>query len=255
MISVLDIYNFIDSISPFESQMDFDNSGLLVGNFESNISKVLVSLDITKEVISECKEIGANLIISHHPVIFHPIRNLYSDDVPYILVKNQISAICAHTNLDLSPIGVNFCLFNSLKLKNKTPLSYYKDKYDFGYYGILENEMSCSEFASFVKKSLKCERIRFTQISDKIKTVAICSGASGSLVYEACKNKCDAFVTGEIKHSDILFANEHKISIFDVGHFKSENVVIPYLKDILQNKFPTIKFYESFVLTDKIQFL
>ena len=253
-MKVLDIYNFIDSIAPFDSQMDFDNSGMLVGNFDSNVNKVLISLDVTKEVIYECKKINSNLIISHHPVIFHPIKKLYHEDIPYILSQNQISVICAHTNMDLSPIGVNFCLFNSLGLKDKSPLSFYKE-YELGYCGFLENEMSSLEFASFVKQSLKCDNLRFTQISNKIKKVAVCSGAGGSLINEVYSKKCDAFVTGEIKHSDIVFANEHNISIFDVGHFKSENLIVSHLKNILQKEFSTIQFFESSVFTDKIQFL
>ena len=253
-MKILDIYNFIDNIAPFDSQMDFDNSGMLVGDFNSNIDKVLISLDVTKEVVSECRKINSNLIISHHPVIFHPIKKLYCDDIPYILSKNQISVICAHTNMDLSPIGVNFCLFNALGLKDKSPLSFYKE-YELGYCGFLENEMSSLEFALFVKKTFKCDNLRFTKISDKIRKVAVASGAGGSLINEVYSKKCDAFVTGEIKHSDILFANEHNISIFDIGHFKSENLIVNHLKNILQKQFSTLQFFESSVFTDKIQFL
>lgn len=253
-MKVLDIYNFIDSIAPFKSQMDFDNSGMLIGDFGSNVDKALTSLDVTKEVISECKKINASLIISHHPVIFHPIKKLYKDDIPYILAQHEISVICAHTNLDLSPIGVNFCLFNALELKDRSQLSFYKE-YELGYCGFLENEVSSLDFAFYVKKNLKCDNLRFTQVSDKIRKVAVSSGAGGNLIREAYEKQCNAFVTGEIKHSDILFANEHNISIFDVGHFKSENLIINHLKNILQKQFSTVQFFESSVFSDKIQFL
>ena len=234
--------------------MDFDNSGLLVGDFSQKVKKSLICLDITKDVINESLNIGADLIISHHPVIFHPIRCLLSDSIPYLLAKNEISAICAHTNLDLSPIGVNYFLFEKLKLKNKSALSSCNG-YDFGYCGFTEREMSSKEFAQFVKINLECKSVRFTNISNRINKVAVCSGAGGNLILDVKKQNCDAFVTGEIKHSDILFANDNGISIFDVGHFKSENIVVPHLKKILQEKFGMIEFVESNSCSDKIQFI
>lgn len=254
MTSVRDIYDFIDKIAPFDSQMDFDNSGMLVGNFDKGVKKCLICLDITKNVVDECKKINAELIVSHHPVIFHPIRNLYYDSIPYILARNDISAICAHTNLDVSKHGVNYCLFKILGLKDKGPLSFFKT-YELGYCGFLENEISSIEFAKFVKERLNCSCVRFTNISEKIKKIAVCSGAGGSLISEACKKKCNALVTGEIKHSDILFANDNGVSIFDVGHFKSENVVIPHFVEILQKEFPVVEFVESYCCSDEIEFV
>lgn len=258
LIKVLDIYNFIDKVAPFESQMDFDNSGLLIGDFDKKINKVLLTLDITSEVVHEAVELNINLIISHHPVIFKPIKKISFDSVCYLLAKNNICAICVHTNLDLSEIGTNFCLFEKLNLKNKESLSLYKKNnkdYVLGYTGKLESEMDSKEFAFFVKRKLDCSGIRFTDANKKIKKVAVSSGAGGNLIFEAFNKNCDAFLTGEIKHSDILFANEHKISIFDVGHFKSENIVISHLKNVLQKEFFMVEFVESRSSFDKIKFL
>ena len=258
LTKVLDIYNFIDKIAPFESQMDFDNSGLLIGNFNQKINKILLCLDITREVIDEAIKLNINLIISHHPVIFKSIRRISFDYVCYLLIKNNICAICAHTNLDLSEIGTNFCLFEKLSLKNKKSLSFYEKNnknYVLGYTGELESEINSRDFAIFVKKKLECLGVRFTDISKKIKKVAVSSGAGGNLISEAFNKKCDAFLTGEIKHSDILFANEHGISIFDVGHFKSENLVISHLRNILQKEFSMLEFVESRVFSDKIEFI
>ena len=254
MVTVLDIYKFIDSIAPFDTQVNFDNSGLLVGNFNGNVKKVLVCLDITKDVVYEAKGLGTNLIVSHHPVIFHPMKSLYSDTVPYLLAQNNINAICAHTNLDIAHGGVNDCLFDSIGLKNPCVLSFV-DEHPLGLIGSLENQMSCPEFAKLLKSRLNCKFVQFTNISRKIKTVAVCSGAGGNLVSDAYKQNCDALVTGEIKHSDIIFANNHEISIFNVGHFKSENVIIPKLKKYLQQKFDMIEFVESECCDDKIDFI
>ena len=254
MVNVSDIYEFIDSIAPFDTQMDFDNSGFLVGNPNDIVKKVLVCLDITKDVVYEAKELGANLIISHHPVIFHHMKNLYFDTIPYLLVQNNINAICAHTNLDIAHGGVNDCLFDSIGLKNPCALSLINE-YPLGLIGSLETQISCSEFAKLLKSKLDCKFVQFTNISKKIKIVAVCSGAGGNLVSEAYKKNCDALVTGEIKHSDIIFANDHEISIFNVGHFKSENIIIPKLKNYLQKKFDMIEFVESECCDDKIDFI
>lgn len=127
---VKDIYDFLDSIAPFKTAMDFDNCGLLVGNMCENVNKVLLSLDITTEVVNEAESMGVNLIISHHPVIFNPLKKLLSDCVPYILAKKGISAMCAHTNLDMADdCGVNACLARAVGLKNTQPLSVYSEDF------------------------------------------------------------------------------------------------------------------------------
>lgn len=127
---VKDIYNFLDRIAPFKTAMDFDNCGLLVGNMVEGVKKVLLSLDITKEVVSEAEDVGANLIISHHPVIFNPIKRLHSSSIPYLLVRKNINAICAHTNLDMADgCGVNACLARLLGLKDIEPLSVHNETF------------------------------------------------------------------------------------------------------------------------------
>ena len=121
--TVKNIYDFIDSIAPFETQCEWDNSGLLVGDSCREVSKIGVVLDITTEAIKYAAENGINLIVSHHPVIFRGIKTVTADDPTYMLIKNGISAICAHTSLDIAKGGVNDALADTLGFKNAEPLS------------------------------------------------------------------------------------------------------------------------------------
>ena len=124
MTVVKDIYDFIDKIAPFDTKMDFDNVGILIGDKNALVKKCIVTLDISSKVIDEAIQKDANLIVSHHPIIFNPLKNLMCDSLPYLLVANNINVICAHTNLDIADkVGVNICLGNILKLKNIKPLS------------------------------------------------------------------------------------------------------------------------------------
>lgn len=258
MIKVLDIFNFIDSFAPFDTAMDFDNVGVLVGSMDAEVKKCLVALDVTEEVINEAKNNGVNLIISHHPVIFNAIKRLDLDMIPSKLIKNEISVLCAHTNLDVASIGVNTCLAERLSLQNLQPLSSYLSKFGvlpMGLVGELENACECNEFAEIVKTSLNCQGIRYTDINKRIKKVAICSGAGGDLIDDAIRQKVDAFVTGEIKHHEILTAVKNKVCVYDAGHFKTEDIVVLPLVKKLSKEFTEVEFIKSQKCTDRIKYM
>lgn len=251
MKRIKDIINFTESFAPLESAMDFDNVGLLVGSEETEVKKAVVALDITKEVIEEAVENEAQLIISHHPVIFDALKSIPENSVVYSLIRNNLSALCLHTNLDLSPeFGVNTCLAEAAGVKN--------GKFVEGeclYIGELESEITNREFAERVKNALKCEGLRYTLPDKKVKKTAICSGSGGDLVPLAKSMGADVLLTGEIKHHDILNANMLGIAVIDAGHFKTEDIVITPLTDKLNKKFPDVEFIRSEKCTDGIKFL
>ena len=119
MARIRDIYDIIDAVAPFSTALDFDNAGLLVGDGNTIVTRALLALDITPAVVAEAASMNANLILSHHPVIFHPLKSLGPQDVPYQLASRGIAALCCHTNLDLSPVcGVNVALGSKLGLRN-----------------------------------------------------------------------------------------------------------------------------------------
>ena len=258
MALVSDIYAFINEIAPFDTAMDFDNVGILVGDSNQNVEKILVALDITNEVVNEAKFAGAQLIVSHHPVIFNGVKSIESNCAVYNMIQNGITAICAHTNLDSAANGVNKCLADALKLKNLKPLSFYEAKGQkcvLGLIGVLNTEMNAKDFAVLVKNALNCNGVRYTAAEGAIKTVAVCSGSGGDLINNAVALGADAYVTGEIKHHEILIANEKNICIVDTGHFKSEDVVVEPLVNLIKTKFEDVQVFKSKKCTDHIKYI
>ncbi len=248
---IKDIIEFTESFAPLSSAMDFDNVGLLVGNENSEVKKAVVALDITDDVIDEALENEAQLIISHHPVIFDALKNIPENSIVYRLINNNLSALCLHTNLDLSPeFGVNTCLAEAVGVKNASFV-----EGECLYIGELENTTTNKAFAERVKTALNCEGLRYTLPQKSVKKVAICSGSGGDLAALAKANGADVLLTGEIKHHDILNANKLGIAIIDAGHFKTEDIVITPFTEKLKKEFSDIEFIRSEKCTDGINYL
>ncbi len=249
MTTIRNIYDYINSVAPFDAQEDWDNSGLLVGDMEKTVSKVLLSLDITHEVVNEAKNKGCELILSHHPVIFSPLTHIDTHSVVYSLIKSDISALCAHTNLDKADnIGVNVCLAKSLELCD---IKLYPD--EFLVIGKLSKSMNSDEFAKYVKDKLCANGVKYTNSSD-IRTVAVSSGGGGDAVYLKDKFGFDALVTGELKHHLFLYAKERDLCAVEAGHFETEDVVITPLLKVLSETFKDVQFEKSQTLCKFTEF-
>ena len=150
MKTINDILNFFEEFAPCATQMSFDNAGLIVGDKCTAVSRVLVALDITEDVVNEAESLGCELIISHHPVIFAPIKRLSPSSVPYMLAQKGISAVCMHTNLDLGEkFGVNICLADALGVKNPV----LSELGECMFTGELESETDIHDFAKLAKKN------------------------------------------------------------------------------------------------------
>ena len=244
MATVKDIYNYIDSFAPFEKSMEFDNTGILIGDENCEVKTVLVALDITGKVIDEALALNAQLIVTHHPVIFGGMKSVTADTMQYKLIKSGISVISAHTNLDLaSPFGVNTVFAEALELDDY----YFQNDKDPIVIGKLKNEMTSDSFADFVKAKLNCTHTRTNAktMSKKVKTVAVGGGTCGEYVGLVASLGIDAFVTGEMKHHEFLYADEHNLLAFDVGHFYSENIVVKPLAKKLSDYFTDVEFVAS----------
>ena len=233
-----DIIEFAQQIAPLESAEEWDNVGLLVGSPDAEIDRVLLALDITPAVVREAHRIGARLIVSHHPVIFSPLSALRPDSAEYLLAKYDIAALCLHTNLDRAEDGVNTALGAALGLKNTV---LYPE--NFILVGEPAQPFSAEDFAAFIKEKLNAPSVRFT--AGKVSRVAVSSGGGGDGVQLYETYGFDAFVTGELKHHQYLFAAQHQIAAFDAGHFSTEDVVIAPLKAHFAEKFPCVEFIVS----------
>lgn len=246
MTTVGEIYRFIDSFAPFRTAMDFDNPGLLVGGEDAGVAKAVLSLDITPDVVREAAGLGAQLVVSHHPVIFHPLKALRPGSAAYLLAGHSIAAICAHTNLDMAPGGVNDCLAGRLLLKNVRAL---RKNAAWGLAealcGETDREYSPREFAAFVKRALGCEGVRYTDGKRKITRAGLCSGGGAEYLFDAAGTGCQAFVTGECKHNLLLDAENLGLTLVAAGHFETEDIVIPALAEKLAERFPEVEFVRS----------
>lgn len=244
------LYDYIDKIAPFDTAMDFDNCGLLVGSRDDEFTKALLALDVTDSVIDEAEAIGADLIITHHPIIFNPVKRINSNSTIYKLVKSGIYCLAAHTNLDIADGGVNTALAEAIGLENVVSTDT-----QFMFTGNYPQPLTVHEFAAKVRDSLGCKGVRFTDIAKSIKTVAVSSGAGGSSVYAAAALGADAFVTGEIKHHEIMDSVKLNIAVVDAGHYKTEDIVFNSLIEKLQNEFPDTEFIKSKSFTDTINYI
>ena len=252
MTTIRDILDCFETFAPAETAMAFDNVGLLVGDGNAAISRALLALDITAPVVREAAQKHCGLIISHHPVIFQPLKHLSAQSVPYLLAQHGIAAVCMHTNLDLSDIfGVNTCLAGALGVSDLRK----SDKGECLFIGTLSAPVAMRDFATHAKAALDCRGVRFTCVKPTVQTVAVSSGSGGSEIFAAAAEHADVLVTGEIKHHELLASRELGVNILDAGHFKSENPVIPPLYEKLSAAFPDVAFFVSECCDDGVNYL
>lgn len=231
MAKVKDFYGYLNSIAPFETQEDWDNSGMLVGDMDAEVKKVAVVLDITHEEIKKAKAIGADLIISHHPVIFNPIKSVTRGSVPYELVASSINALCCHTPLDIAGGGTNDSLAELLGIevtRTEDPILRL---------GTVE-PTTAENLAGKIAKTLNT-KVRYADAGRKIEKIAICTGAGCSLIEAA--GEIDAFITGDASHHNFLDCIQAGITLIAAGHYETEIVVVPVLVKKLQAQFPDIE--------------
>lgn len=241
MATVADILAFLDTLAPRSLKMDWDNCGMLCGRPGREVHRILVALDPFDTVIDEAIRVKADLLVTHHPLIFRNGLMAVNEDTEagrcvLKLVENSIAAINAHTNLDIAPGGINDVLAQTLGLNGIEII---------GEEGLLRRgtvpAQPLPQFLAHVKQALGCDGLRYVEVGRPVATVAVGGGACADEMQEALAAGCDTFVTSDVKYNQFRTAFQLGLNLIDAGHFHTENPAMPVLRDRLQAAFPEIE--------------
>lgn len=263
MTKVLDIGNEIEKVAPKFLKEDYDNVGLMVGDEEKEVEKVLLALDCTKEVIEEAVELNAQLIISHHPLLFKKPKSITAGDLQgdkiIKLIQKDIALYSCHTNLDSTKDGINDILvsilgYNSYKIIEPTE---FKNCPGAGTGRLIkfEEEISLDEIIQNVKNKLNIKSMRVVRGNNKIKTLAIINGSGGDYFYKAKSLGAECIISGDITYHFASDFKEMGISIIDAGHFSTEFIAFINSLEFLKVKFKDIEFVQSNRCNDPFEFV
>lgn len=257
MPTVREIEQALFELAPREGAMDWDNVGHLLGDPDSEVSRVLVALDITEDVADEAISHGCELIVAHHPVMncrWLPVQSVRSDTpqghLLLKLLRNGVSAICMHTNLDVAWGGVNDILAEKLKLVDPGPLC----DNGLGRVGRLEEPMDLADFVRFVSRSLGCNGVRYAGAGKPVCRVAVGGGACGDFEDDAIRAGCDTFVTADLSYHQFLDAKGKGINLIDAGHFPTEDPVCEKLVQYVSDRFQELVVTKSTSHREVIQY-
>ena len=250
MTTVGDILNFVETLAPPTLKMDWDNVGLLCGSRSTPVSKVLVALDPFPHVCNEAARWGAELIVTHHPLIFQPAKAVTDETsigrALLQLCSAGISAINAHTNLDCAQGGVNDVLAEMLGLSDIHIIPHPGSDSGLLRWGYT-TQQPLRDFLSHVKRTLGCEGLRYVEGTKPVHKVAVGGGSCADGMLDALDAGCDTFVTADIKYNQFWDAHDLGLNLIDAGHFCTENPVVSVLAEKIAAQFPeiTVKISES----------
>lgn len=237
----------LEQFAPLCLQDGFDNAGWQLGlTADAEASGVLLCLDVTEPVITEAIALGCNLIVSHHPLLFHPLKRITADDyIGRCLLKATragIALYAAHTNLDNAPGGVNARMAEQLDLRDTAPLLP-KQGYPgagSGLIGLLPHPMPATDFIQWVKERFRVACVRHNNWQGTcVNRLALCGGAGAFLIPNAIEAGADAFLTGEIGYHR-FFGQEERMLLLEIGHYESEQFTVDILAKLLRNAAPAL---------------
>lgn len=249
-MKISNITDLLEEFAPLSTQLEWDNSGRQVGDFDQQATAALLTFDVTLQSIETALARGANLIISHHPLLFSGLKSITGATVTEQIVmralQNNIAIYACHTNIDCALRGVSWAMAQRLNLQNAEPLC----DNGLGYIGTLTAPMSLDEFAGFVKKQYSIPFVKVnTNAPQQISRVAVMGGSGSDEIKIAIEACADAMVTGDAKYHDFQRVS-NLMALVDVGHYESEIDIVEIFLDIIQKK------YATFVLhTEKLSFV
>lgn len=250
-MKIRDIAAAIEEFAPLGLQESYDNAGLVVGRADTEVHKLLLAVDVTEEVIEEAVAEGCDLIVTHHPVIFHPLKRLnsasYTERCVEQAIRHGIALYAAHTNLDSAPEGMSWRVGHMLSLGAMRVLkpSAAGGGAGFGVVGELSQAQPSRGFMRQVMERFGVGALRHGDVvCDEVRRVAVCTGAGGSLIDEALAAGADIYLTSDLRYNDFM-RHEGRMILADMGHFESEYCAIDILFDILSKKLPIFAIRKS----------
>ena len=261
MATVKDIFEFIGTVAPAYMKESWDNVGLNCGRMDKEVKTLLVALDPFEGVCKEAWQVGADLLVTHHALLWNP--GFITDETQQgkntlFLIERGIPCINAHTNLDLAPGGVNDTLAQVLGLENVKVVNPVGTDAEGNEYGLLRQgtveEQPLENFLLHVKDALGCEGLRYADGGKPVHKVCVGGGACGSELMDAYKAGCDTFVTADVKYNQFWDARDLGMTIIDAGHFYTENPVCAVLAEKIAKAFPEIKVILSETHSDCMKF-
>lgn len=261
-MKIREVVDALERFAPLPLQEDFDNAGLQVGLTEAEVSGALLCLDVTEKVVDEAVALGCNLIVSHHPLIFHALKRISdATDVQRTVTKSiqhGVTVVSMHTNMDNARGGVNFKMAEKMGL---TDCRFFAEKEvdgiecGSGVIGTLSEPLAADDFIVMLKRAFDVECVQCNQLLRRpIKTVALCGGAGSFLLNDAIKLGADAFVTGEMHYHE-FFGHEQEAQIAVIGHYQSEQYTNEIFKSIITEACPGVKTYLTRMNTNPIIYL
>lgn len=225
-MTVTGLYNFFNSRIPSELSEDWDNDGAMLISSDKEVRRILICLDVTPEAAKEAVDGGYDLILTHHPMIFKPIKGITNPKF-LSLIKADVSVFSFHTRLDTLEGGVNDALASLLGLEGIEPFE------EMGRVGELKEEMSVEGFASFVKNTLGCDRLNYVKGNTKVRRVSLLGGG-GKDFWPAASRCSDAYITGEMSYNTLLDAHEEGFTVVEAGHYFTEFPVCKALEALVK---------------------
>ena len=257
MPTVREIEQALFELAPGEAAMEWDNVGHLLGDPDQAVERVLVALDITEGVADEAIASGCQLVVAHHPVMncrWTPMQNIRDDTFQghlfLKLLRNNVSAICMHTNLDIAWGGVNDALAQRLELVDPGPLC----ENGLGRVGEYPESVALADYVRFVCQALGCNGLRYADAGKPVRRVAVGGGACGEFEDDAIRAGCDTFVTADLSYHQFLDAAGKGINLIDAGHFPTEDPVCEKVITYLTDRFPELAVSKSASHKEVIQY-
>lgn len=249
-VKIKEIIAALERIAPLPLQESYDNAGLQCGLTETEASGALLCLDVTEAVLQETVDLGCNLVVSHHPLLFHGLKQVSDATLVErclrMAIQNDICIYAAHTNLDNAEDGVNYKIAEKLGLIDVQPLS------PSGILGYLPEGEDSLAFLQRVKQAFHVEALQHNQLLERpVQSVAICGGAGDFMLQAAIEAEADAFLTGEM-HYHTWFGHEQEIQIAVLGHYESEQFTREIFRSVIEQMAPLLPVYDTTVCTNPI---